>query len=84
MKQTHKFKVGDRVTFTRVTGSGRTIQFKTLTGTIQRLFDTHPGVLVKYHGGRVIKTTLDKIRPEGARTELTEMLSSDTIQKKTK
>lgn len=68
-----EFKVGDHVHWTRRVSRGRTIDFKTMQGVIINAED--PAIVtVKYSNGRKGRVHTSKLRKEGERTELTDIV----------
>jgi hypothetical protein len=63
--------IGDRVTFTHAARQGRGYSFTTRTAKIIHLSERN--VAVKYRG-KIINLRPDRVRKEGAETELTQMV----------
>lgn len=78
-----EFKVGDKVHWTSKRPSGRTITYTTMHGTIFSIEDPKPGVvIVKYRNGHKARVHTSRLRLEGERSELTDMVEEMGKQNK--
>jgi hypothetical protein len=67
------FKVGDKVTWTHCRSNGRSIQFTTRTGEIIELGRSI--ALCKRHRAKPEWVRYDRLRHEGTRSELTDLVT---------
>lgn len=72
--QQQEFSVGDKVTWTHTSSSGKSISFKTRRGVITEL--TQRVATVKTPNNRQLTVFLSQLRHAGQKTQLTEMFDS--------